>query len=161
MINIRTNVFETNSSSSHSITIPYPLEIEESVLPINDEGYIEVELHEFCHSPQDGQMARLAWLIQLIVNDKIGYNSFWYAHGNDEWEKLAEELYALEEFQELEAEIADYANCRGIRLVHGTEGYIDHESCYESMKAFLLEYGVYAVDFVFGKNIEMLFEFNG
>lgn len=161
MINIRTNVFETNSSSSHSITIPYPLEIEESVLPINDEGHIEVELHEFCHSPQDGQMARLAWLIQLIVNDKIGYNSFWYARNKEHWNELAETLYELEEFQELEAEISSYANCRGVRLSEGTEGYIDHESCYESMKAFLLEYGIGAADFVFGKNIEMFFEFCG
>ncbi len=161
MINSRRNVFETNSSSSHSITIPYPLTVEDCVLPINDDGYIEVELHEFCHSPQDGQMARLAWLVQLIINDKIGYNSFWYARNNDDWEKLAEALYALEEFQDLEAEIASYANCRGIRLVHGTEGYIDHESCYESMKVFLLEYGVDAASFVFGKDIEMYFEFCG
>ena len=161
MIKIRTNVFETNSSSSHSITIPYPLTVEESVLPVNEDGYIEVELHEFCHSPQDGQMARLAWLIQLIVNDKIGYNSFWYAHNNEEWTELSEELYALEEFQELETEIANYANCRGVRLAHGTEGYIDHESCYESMKVFLLEYGVDAASFVFGKDIEMYFEFCG
>lgn len=161
MIKIRRSVFETNSSSSHSITIPYPLTVEDCNLPINDEGYIEVELQEFCHSPLEGQMARLAWLIQLVVNSTIGHNAFWCCHYRGSWSDLASELYDQEDFRELEDEIACYANCKGIRLAENTEGYIDHESCYESMKAFLEQYNVDAVSFVFGKDIGMFFEFCG
>ena len=161
MIKIRTNVFETNSSSSHSITIPYPLQLEENKMEINDEGYIEVSLSQFCHWEHDTQMDRLAWLIQLLANEKLGYNPFWYHRNNEEWHELAEKLYETEEFQELSAEIADYANCRGIILAELTSGYIDHDSNYESMKTFLLEYNVNAVSFVFGADIGMVFEFNG
>ena len=161
MINIRTNVFETNSSSSHSITIPYPLELNENEMEINEDGYIEVSLSQFCHWEHESQMDRLAWLIQLLANEKLGYNPFWYHRNDEHWHELAEKLYATEEFQELSAEIADYASCRGIVLAELTSGYIDHDSNYESMKIFLLEYGVDAVSFVFGNGIEMMFEFNG
>ena len=161
MIKIRTNVFETNSSSSHSITIPYPLQLEENKMEINDAGYIEVSLSEFCYQTHTSQMDRLAWLIQLLINEKINHNAFWGAHYRGNWDELAEQLYKLEEFQELESRIADYASCKGIRLVQGTEGYIDHESCYESMNSFLFDYyNIDSVSFVFGKDIKMMFAFD-
>ena len=161
MINIRRNVFETNSSSSHSITIPFPLELEDCNLIVNDEGYIEVALHEFCHTPFDSQMARLAWLVQLIINSDLGHNNFWCVPGLEEWNKRAWELYETEDFKELSAAIAEYANCKGIVLYFGTEGYIDHESCYPGMHSFLSGYDVSIVDFVFGKDINMFFQFCG
>ena len=161
MLRIRKNVFETNSSSSHSITIPHPNELNWNEMDINEDGYIEVSLGKFCHGDHESQNDRLAWLIQLIVNEKLSYNAFWYYRDKDEWETLAEQLYATEEFQELEAEIADYADCSGIRLSPRTEGYIDHSSNYDSMKSFLLEYDVSAVSFVFGEGVVMNFEFIG
>lgn len=161
MLNIRRSTFETNSSSSHSITIPFPVVLNSSELEVNDEGYIEISFCEFCWQEHSTQMDRLAWLVQVIVNDKVERNAFWY-HGNDtRWHELESMLYETDDFQRLSAEIAEYVGCKGIRLAEYTSGYIDHESDYPTVDDFLDSYDVTATQFVFGNDIEMKFYFNG
>lgn len=46
MKTIRNNVFETNSSSSHSISVNYILELDQT-LPPNEAGYIVIEEEAF------------------------------------------------------------------------------------------------------------------
>ena len=160
MIQIRKNVFETNSSSTHSLSLE-PRPHKASELFVNDEDFVEVELAEFCTDIHLTQNDRLAWLIQIIANTEMDkHNPFWYYSGEDSFNKLAAELYSLESFKEVEQAVTDYTGANGVRLAHLTEGYIDHESDYPSLHAFLNQYDLSITDWIFGNN-EMYFSFDG
>lgn len=159
MRKIRRNVFETNSSSTHSITI-IDATLEPSYMYISDDGYIYVELEECCsYADYCSQRSRLAIALQQLMYEE-GLD-FWYA---SDYDAELEKLYSNEKFQKFSDEIAEYVGepCKGVRLAEGTEGYIDHESVYYSLDRFLSENGFSSlVDFVFSKGVNVHFEFNG
>ena len=161
MRQIRNGVFETNSSSTHSISINNTTLMDSELIIDEFDGYIYVSLEEFCHWDHSSQNDRLAWLIQTIACSIDG-NMFWCSN-DKEWKEAAEKLYNHEDFQRLSNEIAGYVGngCNGIRVEERSEGYIDHESQYGSLNDFLWNYDTSILEFVFGKNVYLHFEFNG
>jgi hypothetical protein len=166
MIQTRRNVFETNSSSSHSITIAdsalMPSEFEVTV-DDNGDDVIYVDLVDFCSSDHESQNDKLAYLIEqiaYITNNEYALNFYGSIEENEE---AQEALYHTTEFLELEDQICAYADCKHIRINPRSEGYIDHDSVVDSLS----EWEWFGIDidsyltFVFAKDSWVHFEFNG
>jgi hypothetical protein len=170
MIQIRRNVFETNSSSSHSITIAND-NLVDNEIPIvedwdicNGEPTILVELNGFCGwCDHDTQMEKLAYVImQIAYILDLQYANGWYG-SKEEIEEAREKLYEADEFKELEDLICEHAGCKHVRLKEGTEGYIDHDSVcsnIEELKNWDIPYGGYLA-LIYGADTNIHFEFCG
>lgn len=172
MRQIRRNVFETNSSSSHSLSV------SDTSLVLNDMPIVEnwdmcdgeptlmVELTGFCSMyDHDSQNDKLAYLIEQIayITDNE-YANGWYG-SIAECEAARERLYETEEFKELEDEICNYVGCKHLRIRSHSSGYIDHDSVMsdiEDLKLYDIPScaGGYA-GFVFACDSNVHFEFNG
>ena len=160
---IRRGVFETNSSSVHSITISKNT-IDENKMTINDDGFIEVEAGEFGWGVEHhrDQYTKLSYLVMMAV-ETDGRQC-----------ESVEEFLKTEGFQHINHEIAAHCNCRGIvipgltwtkhtyqdskgvdRFYVTHDGYIDHQSCedYKNLQHFLDDKGVTVVEFVFNPNL--------
>lgn len=170
MIQIRRNVFETNSSSSHSITISDDNLVANKIPIVEDwnicdgEPTMLVELNGFCGwCDHESQMEKLAYLImQIAYILDLEYANGWYG-SKEEIEEAREKLYESEEFKELEDTVCEHAGCKHIRLYENTEGYIDHDSVCSDMwelKNWDIPYGGY-VTLVYGADTYIHFEHNG
>lgn len=170
MLNKRLTVFETNSSSTHSITItnetlvPNEIPIVEDWDICDGEPTMLVELNGFCGwCDHESQMEKLAYLImQIAYILDLKYANGWYG-SKKEIEEAREKLYESEEFKELENYVCDYAGCKHLRLREGTEGYIDHDSVVsdiDELKNWDIPYGGY-LTLVYGADTDIHFEFNG
>lgn len=170
MLQIRRNVFETNSSSSHSITINNDALVSNEIPIVEDweicdgEPTMLVELDGFCSwCDHESQMEKLAYLImQIAYILDLEYANGWYGSKED-IEVAREKLYESDEFKELEDIICDYAGCKHIRLREDTEGYIDHDSVVEDiheLKTWDIPYGGY-LTLVYGADTYIHFEHNG
>lgn len=156
---IRRSVFETNSSSVHSVSISNN-DLQDSHLTVNDDGYIEVDPGEFGWGVESftDQTTKLEYLVMMAMETE-----------GKECTSI-EEFYQTEGFQHINREIACYCNCKGIivpelkiekhtyktdkgeeRFYINHEGYIDHQSCenYGSLKEFLDDYRTTVIEFVF------------
>ena len=132
MRKIRYNVFETNSSSTHSVCITNPFLVLNELPIVNDWRYCDgedtilVDLEGFCsYCDHKSQMEKMAYVILQLVyitdnSDAIGY----YDCDDD----LLEKFYETEEFKEFENDICEYVGCKHVRINRETGGYIDHES---------------------------------
>lgn len=169
MIKVRRNVFETNSSSSHSVTVvdstlvKSDLEVVEDWNICDGEPTILVDLVGFCSwYDHESQNDKLAYLVEQIAYITDNYHALcWY--GTDEEQREAKErLYDSDEFKELEEEICDYVGCSHIRIKENASGYIDHDSVclsIDELKQHDLPCGY--VTFVFGADSYVHFEHNG
>ena len=168
MIQVRRNVFETNSSSSHSVTVcstnlvPSQLNVVDDDWKYDYKKTILVDLVGFCgdgdHVSQNDKLAYLILQISYILDLRdscIGYYGC--------YEEELTHLYESEEFKELESEICEYVGADILRINTDTGGYIDHESvCYsmQDLKCNDLRGYSYA-SFVFSEDSSVYFEFNG
>lgn len=174
MISVRRQTFETNSSSTHSITVIddtlVKSELYEDPCLCYDSAWegsencwcdcIAIDLCGFCgwddHESQEERLALVA--LQIIHN--LGY----YPHctSRKEWNEMMAEVYESEQWKELEEEICNYTGAKHLRLNQYTEGYIDHDSVYDSWKD-LLDYNGFScvVDYVFACSVKTHFEFCG
>lgn len=170
MTKIRVKCFETNSSSSHSITIndsnlvANEIPIEQDWEVCDGEPTMMVELNGFCGlANHETQMEKLAYIIMQIAYILELYHANGFYGSPEEIKAAREKLYESEEFKELEDVICDHAGCKHIRLRENTEGYIDHDSvCYniEELKNWDIPYGGY-LKLVYGADTYIHFEHNG
>lgn len=132
MQKIRACVFETNSSSTHSVSVRLDRnpEIEKSIaelkLYVLTDGFLHVSCEEFGWGPEwfNDPLNKLSYLITLIceVNNIDG----WYSEANDD--DLRAQLEDVEDFQRLNNYIKELIpECNGI-YVDYFNGYIDHQS---------------------------------
>lgn len=167
---IRKNTFETNSSSTHSLSIK-----NNQLLPsqLNTDDYdwsykymngplIQVPMGEFCswynHTSQED---RLSYLVLLIIGKLFDGNEFWCCNSDTKQEVL-EKLFQDEEYQELCAEIASHHGDGVVGIIPSTEGYIDHvNEDYDGMWDFLNYYKLTINEFVFGEDVCLHYEYCG
>lgn len=154
MRKIRRDVFETNSSSTHSITFSSrKSEAEPNHLPIDPDGYIHMSLGEFGWeiASYSDQYNKLAYLLTMCA--ELNGIDFWCINDAD-FENSLEEFYDCDEFQLISSVIGEYAKCEGIKL-DKSEGYIDHQSYedYSSIPDFLTQNDTDIIDFVYGNVI--------
>lgn len=160
---IRRGVFETNSSSVHSITIIKDT-IDSNKMAINDDGLIEVDAGEFGWGVERhrDQYTKLSYLVMMALETE-----------GSECETV-EQFYETEGFQKINSEIASYCACKGVtvpglkiekhsykdsknedRFYIDHDGYIDHQSCedYGSLQEFLDSNNVGVIEFVFNSSL--------
>lgn len=156
---IRRSVFETNSSSMHSLSITSGV-IEPNHMSVNDEDKIEVELGEFgwgydCYTDQ---LNKLSYLMTMCTGT-CGATT-------------EEGFYESESFKKIEDAIREYCGCSGIEIVNANfhtdewsggkyldyDGYIDHQSMYNSVDDFLADYNTDIIEFVFNPNVKLIID---
>lgn len=164
MKQIRINVFETNSSSSHSVSIaPYKLQASNLEIVEYDERCdwepgIIIDTVGFCSMwNHETQEDKLAYLMQQIAYIN-GYSDLFWGSGNTD-EQL-KEYYECDDFKELEREICEYTGAKCLRF-GDLDGYIDHDSILYNIYELKEELNDSYINFVFNPNSYVHFEFNG
>lgn len=111
---IRSNIFETNSSSVHSMVYK-SLELSECQLPINRKtGNIIGHFDTFdCVFDYDDQDMKLAYILTCL----------YYQEGMD-----VERVKESWDFRELEEMLQEYTGCAGLEISDYGDPYIDHQS---------------------------------
>lgn len=151
MKQIRHSVFETNSSSTHSVTITHK-GLGRNYMTIQDDGYIHTELGEFGWEVEDytAQEDRLSYLVTMIA-EKNNIN-MWWRHDDETLKKLTKQLMETPDFKHVSKAVGEHAGCKGV-ILDPSEGYIDHQShdSYNTFNDFLKRYRTDIVEFVFGR----------
>ena len=140
MRQIRRNVFESNSSSVHTLQISKD-GFEPSELKLNKDGNIEVEFGEFekDYRIYSTQYEKLQYLISFIA-----YNHNYYYDLDD--------LYESYDFREVRDAICEYTGANDIVVVGEAQPHIDHQSQYDCV---IRLYENDIINFVFNKFIAL------
>lgn len=161
MKQMRKNVFETNSSSTHSVSVVNG-ELEDICLHIKNDGYVHVRFGEFGWETESytDPYDKLQYVVTMLVETE-GRNIV-----------SADELFETNGFKLINDAVADYCDCNGIWIdsdmstknyeYNGQkyfyvdhEGYIDHQSfeSYKTVQDFLDDYGVDITNFIFNDGV--------
>ena len=129
MIQVRNNLFETNSSSTHSVVISKKDRGWYYDLPVDENGVLTIQFGEFGWGPE-------------ILRNPMDKLSYWitdhaprYFDGrNMTWDEVLMELKQNKYFQELEKLIKSVCpQVKEIQYARNDDyyqcGYVDHESC--------------------------------
>ena len=144
MKQIRRGVFETNSSSVHSLQISKD-GLEPSNLKINKDGYIEVEFGEFGkdYKIYNTQYEKLQYLLSFIA----------YSRGLYESPSDLEDLYETYDFNDVCDTICEYTGAKGIVIIGDTDAYIDHQSMDDCVIDYW--YTDQVLNFIFNKYVSL------
>jgi len=163
---IRRNVFETNSSSTHSISIKSG-EINNSNLFVNyEDNKVHVKFGEYGwgYDKLRTQSERLSYVCTMLVETE-GKNVL-----------SVDEFYNTNGFKQINDLIASKCNCDGIsfgelkmenynwgdtnRVYLDFDGYIDHQSCedYLNIDEFLKDWNVTLEEFIFNDGITVIID---
>lgn len=155
MKQIRRNVFETNSSSTHSVSVRCGKGLQTNWMTIGEDGYIHSNLGEFGWEIETyrEQSEKLSYLLTMAYM-KNPPNVCSWSDGYSEPDDI-ERFMETEDFKMISDAIAGYADCKGVMLDRIDDGYIDHQSHedYRTTKEFLDEYGVDVIEFVYGRGV--------
>ena len=140
MKQIRKDVFETNSSSVHTLQISND-GLEPSELKLNKDGNIEVEFGEFekDYRIYNTQYEKLQYLISFIA-----YNYGYYYD--------LDELYENYDFITVRDAVCEYTGANDIVIVGEAQPYIDHQSADDCV---IRLYKDEIINFVFNKFITL------
>ena len=145
MIQSRRNVFETNSSYSHSISISNDIETDNNLEVEGDKVYCRAG--EFGWEIEDytDAQTKLNYLITMAAATTVG--TIWTGGGVDEI--LIEEFIETDDFKEIQECVCKVTKCKEL-VVESLDGYIDHQSMYNSMREFLADNDLTIEQFIFG-----------
>ena len=137
--NIRNEVYETNSSSVHSIVV-----MKEGLAPnemrLNKDGYIVVYYGFFGknYNYYTSQQEKLSYLVTKL------YYKYWDT----------EEVINSWQFHDLEEAIMDYVSgCSGLKIDTSNDPYIDHQSVEDEFIDYWDKDAI--ISFVFGKDVAL------
>lgn len=152
---MRSNVWETNSSSMHTVTVQGKRNINE-YYRISD--IIEVRLDEYGWSgdPCDDFMSKLAYAMSMVLHTEYpGFSSY-----DDDFVVDQDTLEELPGYKLLIDAIREHGYCEKIVIkrrdgAYFPYGYIDHQSYedYSSLQDFLDDWNVDAEQFLFADNV--------
>ena len=152
---MRSNVWETNSSSMHTVTVQGKRNINE-YYRISD--IIEVRLDEYGWSgaPCDDFMSKLAYAMSMVLHTEYpGFSSY-----DDNFVVDQDTLEELPGYKLLIDAIREHGYCEKIVIerrdgAYFPYGYIDHQSYedYSSLQDFLDDWNVDAEQFLFADNV--------
>lgn len=182
MKQIRKNIFETNSSSTHSVAIygqsnPPMYEYTLGAYIDPADHYLHMKFGEFGwgYDEYEDDYTKLQYLLTMIAetasNDRF----------NPKFTNL-EEFYALDDFILLESIVCEHIEgCKGINIIseitdktyddildkdgnmyHSLEfdGYIDHQSCedYNCLADFLEAWDLSIEEFLFNPHVQLIID---
>ena len=163
MLQIRREVFETNSSSTHSVSIQTGGEkhiaLEDSHLIVSADGYVHVELGQYGWEVESyyDQIDRLSYLLTMAYETNYDCYSMVRYDDKEYVSKRIKRFMSADDFNEISERVAKHASCRGVQIDTNSyeEAYIDHQSYedYSDYRDFLRDYKLTAREFVFGKGV--------
>lgn len=140
---IRDKVFETNSSSVHSLCISND-GLEQSELKIHKDGKIHVGFGYFGkdYCIYDSQHEKLSYLMTCLC----------YIFGYD-----IDNIYESYDFKMIEDAICSYTGAKGIKIIGDeNDAYIDHQSIpYDGIEIINIYDDDEIINFVFNKYISL------
>ena len=151
MIKVRSSVFETNSSSSHSLVFSKVNRGHSYDLPVDENGVLTIPFGEFGWGPEvlKTPLEKLSY----IVTDRGGWQ---YDDDEKPWEKILEELKENAKIQQIIKIVKrNDPAVKEVTFAPASEvyprGYIDHESIGTSKRAKV-------EDIIFNSNIIILID---
>lgn len=153
---IRKGMFETNSSSVHSIVIE-SLDTLDDFPPVDEDGKVRISPDEFgweYGGNYSGVQKKLSYLATIICQ-RLGC-----------WgeEDMLEEIEDDDDFQLVNDVIINYMKCDGWEIVKREDsfhpwGYIDHQSYCGSIRATLNEFsGISLPYFLFSSDVVLVID---
>ena len=147
MKTIRSNVFETNSSSVHTVCLQSGDDIS-GVLERDYNGNALIRMHEFgwsgsCNTPEE-KLSYLCLIIHYMHKDAPG--TFWCGDTKSDYCAAADFVESTPEFQRIKNAICSYCQYPNLKIDREDiqEGYIDHQSIenYTSLDDWLNDHGI-------------------
>lgn len=143
MKKLRKGVFETNSSSMHSVVITGNSDNFDDFPKLGKDGMVHIRCDEFGWSYEGyyyGVEQKLSYLATMIATQ--AYQYYDYEEDNLPEELNRENMEWNEDFVLVDNILVEYCKCGGwVIRRRNTEsypwGYIDHQSYYPSIREFL------------------------
>lgn len=162
MKQIRSGVFETNSSSTHSLVLrDKSTPLSDSYLTVQDDGYVHVSFGEFGwgYDVLDSQEEKLSYLCTMAAYSDNNMAS------NEDFYKTPDFMAINEAIQNrcdcngviVDTEISKYVGADGASWPN-FDGYIDHQSVYTSLQSFLDGYDTTIEEVVFSFGAEIIID---
>lgn len=158
MKQIRNGVFETNSSSTHSLSVVGEFKYDNTLKAFIDyDNYLHISFGQFGWEQEEYHDAyeKLKYLVTFIA-EKFPYEeiNIWCCPHPMDMDRIYDLFKTRDDFNELNYLIKEELNCSGIWLDEG-EGYIDHQSheCYATIDDLLHDWGFSSMyDFIFDES---------
>lgn len=151
---IRYNIFESNSSSCHTISVGKRRSINDYYHP-DEVIMIELDEYGWAGDPLYGFYSKLAYAMSMILHTEYpGYSSY-----DDDFTVDQEKLEELNGYKILLEAINEHGNCEKIVIKkkngYYPYGYIDHQSYedYSSLADFLADWNVDAERYLFDDTV--------
>ena len=153
---IRQSVFETNSSSTHSVCIHRKNLTCDSNIRVQSDNCVHVNLGEFgwefevyCSAKE-----KLSYILTLLT--EVNGINHWCDTQTYKHQELMDEICNLDEWSTIKKCVCSHCNCEDL-IVDSFNGYIDHQSYedYRSVQDFLDDYGITLEEFIFSSNVEL------
>ena len=154
---IRYNIWETNSSSMHTVTVRRERDINEYYRPPSD-GVITIQLDEYGWGgdPCDDFISKLKYAMSMVLHTEYpGYHDY-----NEDSVIDQNILENLDGYKLLLDAINKHMDCKSIIIKRNNNsyypyGYIDHQSYenYNSLHDFLDDWSVDAERFLFDDGV--------
>ena len=156
MKKVRYNVWETNSSSSHTVTVRGKRNIDKYRYT-QPNRIIKVKLDEYgWHGdPCDSFQSKLAYALSMVLNTEYPYFEYW----DENFVIDQDTLEKCEGYQIILNAIQLHMDVFGILIERNRGyypyGYIDHQSCesYHSLQDFLDDWNVDIERFLFDDGV--------
>lgn len=148
MIQIRKNVFETNSSSCHSVSISKGVETNNNLQVIDGEVFCQAGEFGWEIVDYNDAQTKLDYLITMAADTTVGTS---YYNSTDDCQ-LIEDFIETDEFKDIQECVREVTGCKNL-IVNSLYGYIDHQSLYTSIYSFLSENNLTIEQFIFGNVI--------
>ena len=148
MIQIRKNVFETNSSSCHSVSISKEVETNNNLQVIDGAVFCQADEFGWEIVDYNDAQTKLDYLITMSAATTVGTS---YYNSEDDCQ-LIEDFIETDEFKDIQECVREVTGCENL-IVNSLDGYIDHQSLYTSMYSFLSENNLTIEQFIFGNVI--------
>lgn len=139
MFNIRRNVFETNSSSSHSISIKSNSEeLAPNYIYIDEDNIMHVDLGEFGWGYEEytDQHNKLSYVITML------------------YERYGSDFCECNEFEQLREDLINYSGCIDL-VIDSYDGYVDHQSVCSILEDYPVEN---YINFIYNPNIKLIID---
>lgn len=155
-VNIRKGVFETNSSSSHSVTLRKGGESDTRFFHVDDENRVVVTPDEYgwgyeVLTEPDQKLSYLVTMVMQRLSDNYSVIDDELLHEDEDFKKIVECITTYTDYKDVILSDPTYKSGR-------FDFYIDHQSYYGSLDEFLSDWGVTMNQLLFDTGVSIIID---